>query len=110
MSNQRRKFMVMGGLAAGAVATGGIKLLVGGSPSERAEREISGIISRYGRQVSRNEKSPGQVHFSVRIEDLGRFASAYRENGVLTSGQIYASGNTLKIGHGGVSFTLDHIV
>ena len=113
MLNNRRKFLVTTGFAAGGAALSGLRFIAIASESRvaAAEREVSEVISQYGSSVKVTRNGGQATEHRVKMRGHEQFAKTFDAQRGLPFERIYvAEGNTLRFKHRGVTFTLVNVI
>ena len=106
MFTNRRKFLVTTGLAAGGAVLSGLQLEAAGNSASVAEREVSAVISRYGRRLRIRRASGHSTEFKVKVHCPRRFAKVFDPQHLPFERIYVGPENTLKFKHRGVDFKI----
>jgi hypothetical protein len=110
MLNNRRKFLRTTGLVAGAATLSALPLPATANPATTAEREVSAVISQYGKSIKINRRGSQATEFTVKMRSQDHFSKTFDPLRGLPFERIYvSSGNTLAFNHHGVDFTIINI-
>lgn len=111
MLNDRRKFMISTGMAAGTAVVGQLAAEQKFSPGETAQADVAKLVSQYGSLKGMSQNSKGLVRVQVKIKDHGQVAKMFTEQKNLPFEQVVVtSQNTMEFTHRGERFAISHQV
>ncbi len=109
MLYNRRNFLSATGLAFGGAALGRLGLVASLTPDSAKEREVSDVLSRYGKSVRTTRKRGEATQFMVKVRSPEHFKKVFDPQNLPFERIYVGPNNTLHVNHRGVTFTIVNV-
>ncbi len=110
MIYNRRKFVVVAGLAAGAIVSRSFSNPIPASPESAAEREVAAVLSRYGKNIRMSRKGSRGTEFHVNVISIEHFTAVFNPEKLPFERIHVGPENTLSFNHRGTAFTIVNVL